>query len=125
MKIYTSYFGNIQKIPFNFSLFSIAGKTPDWFPGQRLKIFAPHYSWWNEWHSKFQENPDSKESTDFYTKLYYETILSKIDVGQVKKIFEESVGTPCLMCYERPEKFCHRHLVAEFLNKNGFTVEEY
>lgn len=31
-----------------------------------------------------------------------------------------------LLCYEAPEKFCHRHLVAEwFKNKLGIEVKEY
>lgn len=125
MKVYTSYFGNIRKIPLNFSLLSIAGKTPEWFPGESLKIFAPKYDWWKEWHEKFHDTPDSYDSVEFYTKRYTETVLSKIDVQQVRTMFENLRGTPCLLCYERPEKFCHRHLVADFLNKNEFEVEEF
>ena len=30
-----------------------------------------------------------------------------------------------LVCYEGPSKFCHRHLVAEWLNKYGYDVEEW
>ena len=30
-----------------------------------------------------------------------------------------------LICYEKPSDFCHRHLVAEWLNKNGFKCEEW
>ena len=31
----------------------------------------------------------------------------------------------CLICYEKPSDFCHRHLVADWLNKNGFECKEY
>ena len=30
-----------------------------------------------------------------------------------------------LICYEKPSDFCHRHLVAEWLNQNGFKCEEW
>jgi uncharacterized protein (DUF488 family) len=29
-----------------------------------------------------------------------------------------------LLCYEAPNQFCHRHLVAAWLRKHGITVEE-
>ena len=29
-----------------------------------------------------------------------------------------------LVCYEKPSDFCHRHLVADWLNKNGYDCEE-
>lgn len=31
----------------------------------------------------------------------------------------------CLICFEKPTDFCHRHLVADWLTKNGFQCEEY
>lgn len=31
----------------------------------------------------------------------------------------------CLICYEKPSDFCHRHLVADWLNKNGVKCKEY
>lgn len=30
-----------------------------------------------------------------------------------------------LICYEKPSDFCHRHLVADWLNKNGIPCEEW
>jgi uncharacterized protein (DUF488 family) len=33
---------------------------------------------------------------------------------------------PCLLCYEKPGDFCHRHIVAEWLHNNlGVHVEEF
>ena len=29
-----------------------------------------------------------------------------------------------LLCYEKPDEFCHRHLVAEWFNRNGIYVVE-
>lgn len=30
-----------------------------------------------------------------------------------------------LICYEKPSDFCHRHLVAEWLNQNGYRCDEW
>ena len=30
-----------------------------------------------------------------------------------------------LICYEKPTDFCHRHLVADWFNKNGILCEEW
>lgn len=30
----------------------------------------------------------------------------------------------CLLCYETPEKFCHRHLVCNWLNDHGIECRE-
>ena len=29
-----------------------------------------------------------------------------------------------LICYEKPSDFCHRHLVADWMTKNGIPVKE-
>ena len=31
----------------------------------------------------------------------------------------------CLLCYETPENFCHRQLVAEWLNNAGIACVEW
>ena len=30
-----------------------------------------------------------------------------------------------LVCYEKPQDFCHRHLVAKWFEENGIIVEEW
>lgn len=32
---------------------------------------------------------------------------------------------PCLICYEKPGEFCHRHLVAAWIRNAGFEVREW
>ena len=31
----------------------------------------------------------------------------------------------CLLCYEKPDDFCHRHLIAKWFAKAGIDVVEY
>jgi SAM-dependent methyltransferase len=33
--------------------------------------------------------------------------------------------TIALICYEKPSDFCHRHLVADWLNENGIECKEW
>ena len=30
-----------------------------------------------------------------------------------------------LLCWESPEKFCHRHILADYINKNSVVVDEF
>lgn len=107
----TSYFANVKNTP---DAVSIAGKAPAGFQGRQYKKLAPNY-WFFK---KYKEDGDK----DFYTEQYYKEILNKLDPNEVyRELGENSI----LVCWERPEKFCHRHLVAEWLCKNlGIEIEE-
>ena len=121
MTLHTSYFGNISKIKQEDQeppvFVSIAGKTPSWFDGPRMPELAPKKEWWFEWHERFKDSLESSESIAWYTKKYKETVLSCLDqVSVVTKLGELSKNI-VLLCYETPEKFCHRHLVSEWIDR--------
>jgi len=130
-RLYTSYFGNVKKILKTFPdacLVSIAGKTPDWFKGIKYKKLAPHYDWWNEWHSKFENNLESFESREWYIDKYYETVLDKLNARGVVNELCSLAGDSSnvfLLCYEKPKKFCHRHTVEYWLNIHRIDCEEW
>lgn len=58
-------------------------------------------------------------TTEQYIEEYNKQ-LSKLNVKIVGGLCQRVV----LLCWERPESFCHRHLVSEWLNKNGFECKE-
>ena len=128
--IYTSYFGNIKKIleaiP-NAGLVSIAGKTLDWFKGEKFKPLMPKYDWWKEWHSRFEGALDSEESKKWYTKQYTKTVLSQLDALDIARQLKDLVHwqPTFILCYETPEKFCHRHLVADWFERNKIECKEW
>lgn len=131
IKIYTSYFGNVKKIlkafP-NACLVSIAGKTPDGFSGVKYTKLAPHYSWWNIWHKMFEKNLNSMESKEWYVDKYYETVLDKLNAHDVVAELCSLAGdssTIFLLCYETPNKFCHRHTVEFWFNIHRIECEEW
>ena len=127
--IYTSYFANVDKIKAKapwLVLVSIAGKTPDEFDGKKLKELMPKHDWWKEWHDKYS-NDETGCGIDFYKQKYYETVLNATEPEEVAaKLKELADGKDvCLLCYEVPEKFCHRHLVAEWLQNAGIACVEW
>lgn len=130
MELYTSYFENakhILKVVPNAVLVSIAGKTPDWFNGKKFKKLMPHYYWWKEWHDTFEGCLDSEESKVWYFDKYNSTILSQLNPVKIAEELEDIAnGHPIFMlCYETPEKFCHRHIVSNWLNNVGILCKEW
>lgn len=68
------------------------------------------------------------EDKEIYERLYYKEVLSKLNA---KNVYEELGKNAVLLCYEKyedcksGEKFCHRHIVAEWLQKElGIEVKE-
>ena len=132
--IYTSYFWNLKKlqgIAPNMVFVSIAGKTPTWFEedkiGFKYQKLMPRYGWRSQWHEMFKENYESEESIKWYTRAYRETVLSKLNPHEVKcELYDiASRRNVCLLCYETPEKFCHRHLVSKWLRDANIMAGEY
>ena len=117
--IYTSYFGNLKNIPPDIFPIAICAKPPNWFNGPNIKILAPSY----EILSKYKLDGNSNQYAQAYNHeilhfLYAPKLVHFLDV-------KASGKDVVLLCYETPDKFCHRHLVAKWLNNNGYRCEEY
>ena len=118
MKIYTSYFAKLRNLPENIVPISICGKVPDWYTGLQYKKLAPKYEFFIEW----KKTHDS----DYYIEHFKSEVLDMLDVNAVyEELAKMSAGKDIwLICYEKPSDFCHRHLVADWLTKNGFICTE-
>lgn len=57
--------------------------------------------------------------------LYERTGICLDETGINFKLELETDTHICLICYEKPSDFCHRHLVAEWLNECGFECREW
>jgi len=56
-----------------------------------------------------------------YTDAYHQEVLSKLNPADVYRDLKDSV----LLCWEGPSKFCHRHIVASWLEAElGVIVTE-
>lgn len=127
MVIYTTYFDNLKNISGDGSYFvSIAGQTPEWFEraddGRHFKMtkLAPRAKWWHEWQRLFRKNPNSDKSVCWYSEKYLNTVLRYVTPSQVvnalKAISDEPTARFFMVCYEPPNRFCHRMVFREWFN---------
>lgn len=117
--IYTSYFANLKNLPSDIIPISICGKAPTGYHGIQYKKLAPKYDFFMQW----KLNHDN----EYYIRCYNEQVLAALDPHEVYAELNTLSGGRefVLVCYERPEDFCHRHLVAKWLVSNGYPCVEY
>ena len=124
MEIATGYFAKAKQYSDNgFALVSIA-RTRPWFLPKELLV----------WHvtdlAPTGEIIGAKNNPEAYEDKYRRDILSKVSPRDVLRDLEKYAGYSgkdkvVLLCYEAPDKFCHRHIVARWLeNYTGKTIEE-
>ena len=90
------------------------------FTGKSIKEFAPKRKFWDVWHNNIGKISE-EDNTRYYIEEYYKQVLSKIDVMELLK-YEQK---PVLLCYEKSSEFCHRHVLAEYINiVYGIEVKE-
>lgn len=111
----TSYFANMAKLieEGHTNLVAISQGVPKWNDGKfkDFKLLAP--SW-----KLVRESNEGK-----YEELYTEEVLSKLDA---RKIYEQLGEDAVLLCWEKPNEFCHRHLVAKWFEQElGIKVDEF
>ena len=121
--IYTTYFAKLKHLPKNIIPISICGKAPVGYKGLEYKKLAPKYDFFMEW--------KRTGNNDYYIKCFNEQVLDKLDALKTLLELSEIAGFQnrfndiCLVCYEKPSDFCHRHLVADWLNKHGYECKEF
>ena len=121
--IYTSYFAKLKSLPEDVVPISICGKAPDWYKGLQYKKLAPKYNFFMKW----KETHDN----EYYIRCFNEQVLNKLNIQNVIRdlidLIPEGMSDKsiALICYEKPEDFCHRHLVAKWFNDNGINCKEW
>ncbi len=90
------------------------------YEGKCYPKLAPKYAFWKIWHDNIGKI-SIEENTKFYISEYWMHVLSKLDPQEV---YEELDGM-VLLCYEENDAFCHRHIVAVWLELSlGVVVPE-
>ena len=117
--IYTSYYANYRKFKGMFRV-SISRTAPiNSYDLQLIKL-APSA----ELLQKYKGNSITNEE---YTSVYHNQLLKLENNGYIAKFvkalstLQELHGDVVLLCYEKKSDFCHRHLLAEYLNNNHNT----
>ena len=118
--MFTGYFAKLKEykqaglIPI-----SISEKAPDWYDSLEYKKLAPKWAFFQEW--KYGSHKGDNEYQQVLKPLTVENVLedlANLAGGELDKVI--------LLCYEKPADFCHRHLVADWINKHkgdNFIVE--
>lgn len=118
-ELFTGYFANTKKyILAGYIPVSVAGKTPDFFEGERWTDFAPRKELFMKW--KNGELSDIE-----YGRQYMEWLNSipSEDIEELRNITK--TGKYVMCCYEKTGDFCHRNYLALFLKKKYcFKVSE-
>lgn len=108
-RIYTSYWGNIKKLrAAGIVPIGISVSPPKWALANTIHVkkLAPTY------------NMLKLQRAEYTPKFH--NILAKLDANSIKQeLLEIGEGADvAILCYEKPADFCHRHLVATWLNEN-------
>lgn len=115
--IYTSYFSSRKYKPEDGV--SIARYCKFWKGQLYEKLMPPEYllNWWKSLSQVEQQSFDNREQ---YKIAYTTRVLAQLDVHEIAKELDNKV----LLCYEKSADFCHRHIVAQWLQNNGYCCEE-
>lgn len=118
MKIYTSYFAKaaiLRKagiVPIGVALW-----PPRFFRGISMKQVAPR-----------RYMLDDRLTDEEYIRMYRNDVLRLVDARSfIQDLERASRGMDvALCCFEKPGDFCHRHILAKWLNEQtGIEVLEF
>jgi hypothetical protein len=116
MKVFTSYFAKrdvkIKKV-------GIALFPPKWFDCPSIPEFAPN------------RNTFGNKDYDTYKRLYYEQ-LDQLSLEFIQQViydhsngFTEDIALCCFEALKKEGEWCHRTMLAEYLNfRFGTNIEE-
>lgn len=116
--MYTGYYAKLKEykqaglIPV-----SIAGKAPDWYDGLEYKKLAPKWSFFSEWKYGSHKGDNEYYISQFDTKVLKETSVENV-LADLANLSNGELDKVILLCYEKPTDFCHRHLVANWINEH-------
>jgi hypothetical protein len=95
---------------------AICVTPPKWAPNLRIysKLAPPEYL-------LFQYR-NGYITDDQYTDVYCTEVLDKLNAQEV---YNELGDDAILLCWESPDKYCHRHIVAKWLESElGIIIKE-
>ena len=81
------------------------------YKGLSMSNLSPKKEFYDIWKAN-QGKISEEENNLYYIREYYDKVLRYLDPNEIISKFPEN---PILLCYEEPEEFCHRHLVAFWL----------
>ena len=115
-KIYTSNYARHGNNP---NAISISLTVPEWYEGKRLEYLAPKSDMVGKI-KKGSENYNQRK----YTREYVDLLRAR-NVN-ADKLIDFLPDGAILLCYEKPGDFCHRRLLADWVERHtGFVIPEW
>ena len=118
--IYTGYYSKIKEYADSgLTLLSISRTKPEFAKSciDIPQLFPSDKILWDHKKGKIDEME--------YTSKYLDQ-LNELGIDRIIKMIQIFGDNVVLLCWESPEKFCHRHILADYINKNsGVVVEEF
>jgi len=99
----------------------ISYSSPQWFAGCRLPLLAPEWSMVDSIRKGLMTEKE-------YTVNYINLIKSRRSSGKLsaEMIYYLLPENSILLCYESPNEFCHRRILAEWIKiETGFIIPEW
>ena len=123
--IYTSYFENLKNLPDTIVPIAICGNPPQSYQGLVFKKLAPQARTVHNWRA--MRGCGNKEADNYYTIHFYMDVLAPLNPYEVvSELGKMAHGKDIvLICDEKPDVFCHRTLVMNWLHAYGFFCEEF
>lgn len=114
MKVYTSYYKRVSTQFYDMLPVRISTSYPSWFPREFEEIPELYPGW-----DLVNGIKSGNLSWEDYVVIYKDKLaqLNRREILQKLVQFSKKHGGKdvVLLCYESPDKPCHRHLVAEWL----------
>ncbi len=106
--MYTSYYASKLYDFKKMNVIAISQSVPKYLKGkiETYQQLAP--SW-----GLISAHKNGLITTSRFNELYHTTVLDKLNP---EKVYQSLGDDAVLLCWEAPGKFCHRHIVANWLN---------
>jgi len=122
MNIYTGSYNNCN-IGNLVSISGDKGKSVGYIGNFYTKL-APKKSFWKKWHDNIGILTED-ENNRYYMECYYDEVLKFLNPFEVVEELFEFGNDVIMLCYENENNFCHRHLVAAWLELElNIIIEE-
>ena len=121
--IFTCNFANWKKIPVPVTPISIARYQPKGVEFAKYEPLMPPADLLGSWNSNAIDQKT-------FTKYYCDMVLANLNVDHVvNELYyiaeDEGKMAVVLLCYEASNKFCHRHIVRDWMKRSGIATMEF
>lgn len=118
--IYTSSYKNCKNSSYQtYSISKDRGRDAG-YDGPCFLLLAPKESFFRIWRNN-QGVIDELDNNKYYMEEFYNQILKQLDPEEIYHTLDNSI----LLCYEDSNQFCHRHIVAAWLELSlGVQIDE-